>query len=222
MLEAEIKSGGLCGKNCYWISCAALSGLLMGIGQAVFAIDYADLGFEGGGLQGPGVLIVVLGIWIVRVVKYRCKTGSWTDKKKSRLVKTDGSLQWSHLIPLLGNATINVSYIVVMTYAWYFAELGGINQGVVSVLVSLASLINIVTFYFGFGEKIGWLNLIGIMFMIASVICIGAAAGSSTDDSVVDEESDSKTFNGVLGILGGTLGAVVVSLQAFLIRKFHS
>ena len=159
----------------------------MGIGQAIFAIQYADLGFEGGGLQGPGVFLIFLTVWIVRVTWYRCKTGSWTDSKKSRLVKNDGRLYWSHLVPLLGNAIINVSYIMVMTYAWYFAKLGGINQGVVSVLVALGAPINIVTFYFAFGEKIGWLNLIGVIFMIASVVCVGAATGSS--DSADEKET---------------------------------
>ena len=65
-----------------------------------------------------------------------------------------------------------------MSYAWHFAELGGINQGVVSALLSLASLINAITFYYGFGEKLSKLHLIGVVFMVASVICIGAAAGS--------------------------------------------
>ena len=118
---------------------------------------------------------------MVRVTSYRCKTGSWTNPRKSRLVKEDGRLRWLHLIPLLGNSAINVGYIEFMTYAWYFAKLGDINQGVVSVLIALASLINIVTFYFAFDEKIGWFNLVGVIFMIASVVCIGVATGSKEE-----------------------------------------
>ena len=112
-----------------------------------------------------------------------------------------------------------------MTYAWYFAELGQINQGVVSALLALASLINVVTFYFGFGEKISVLSLVGVIFMVASVVCIGAAAGSHGGDVETDEELEegggrSVTMNGVLAIICGMGGPTVVSTQHFLIRKY--
>lgn len=128
-------------------------------------------------------------------------------------------------MPLLGNVTVNVSYLIVMTYAWYFAELGDINQGVVSALLALASLINVVTFYFGFGEKISMLSLVGVIFMVASVVCIGAAAGShggevETDDELEEGGGRSKTLNGILAIVCGLGGPTVVSTQHFLIRKY--
>lgn len=226
ILEQELAAGGFFGKNCYWISCSLAAGFFMGTGSAIFATQYADLGFQGGGLCGPGVFIIFFGIWLIRKIVYRCKHGRWTDAKDSRLIYVEtGKLRWSNLIPLLGNATVNVSYLVVMTYAWYFAELGDINQGVVSALLALASLINVVTFYFGFGEKIGWLHLIGVVFMVASVICIGAAAGSHGGEVETEGELEagggrSKTLNGVLAIVCGLGGPTVVSTQHFLIRKF--
>lgn len=225
-MEEELKKGGFFGKNCYWISCSLAAGLFMGTGSAIFATKYADLGFEGGGLCGPGVFIVFLLIWVVRETTYRCKHGRWTKPgDESRLVWADGKLKWSNLVPFLGNVSVNVSYLIVMTYAWYFAELGDINQGVVSALLALASLINVITFYFGFGEKISWLHLIGVVFMVASVICIGAAAGSHAGEVETDEELEegggrSKTLNGVFAILCGLGGPTVVSTQHFLIRKY--
>ena len=112
-----------------------------------------------------------------------------------------------------------------MTYAWYFAELGEINQGVVSALLSLASLINVVTFYFGFGERLSYLHLIGVVFMVASVICIGAAAGShggktETAEDLQASGGRSLSLNGFLAILCGLGGPTVVSTQHLLIRKF--
>jgi len=175
-LQAELKKGGFFGPNCYWISVSLFAGLTMGTGSFLFATNFSDLGFEGGGVSGPFVFILFLFIWVVRESYYRCKTGSWTKKENSRLFWENGKLKWSNLIPLIGNSTINVTYLIVMSYAWHFAKLGGINQGVVSALLSLASLINVITFYFGFGEKLSKLHLIGVVFMVASVICIGAAA----------------------------------------------
>jgi len=96
---------------------------------------------------------------------------------------------------------------------------------VVSALLSLASLINVITFYFGFGEKISYLHLIGVVFMVASVICIGAAAGSHGGETETDEELEagggrSQALNGFLAILCGLGGPTVVSTQHFLIRKY--
>ena len=225
MLEAELKEGGFFGKNCDWITFSLLAGLTMGTGSFLFASNYADLGFQGGGLTGPFVFIIFLTVWVVRQTTFRIKNGRWTKKTNSRLLWDDGSLKWSNLVPFLGNVTVNVSYLIVMTYAWYFAELGDINQGVVSALLALASLINVVTFYFGFGEKISYLHFVGVIFMVASVICIGAAAGSHGGEVETDEELEegggrSKTLNGVLAIICGLGGPTVVSTQHFLIRKY--
>ena len=50
----------------------------MGTGSAIFAVNYADLGFEGGGLCGPGVFIIFLLVWVIRESTYRVKHGRWT------------------------------------------------------------------------------------------------------------------------------------------------
>ena len=204
----------------------------MGTGSFIFASEYSELGYEGGGLCGPGVFIVFLLVWVIRESIFRVKNGKWTKSgDESRLIwgpngkGTEGKLKWSNLIPFLGNVTVNVSYLIVMTYAWYFAELGGLNQGVVSALLALASLINVITFYFGFGEKISYLSLVGVIFMVASVVCIGAAAGSHSGEKESDEDLEkgggrSKTVNAFLAILFGLGGPTVVSTQHFLIRKY--
>ena len=100
----------------------------MGTGSAIFATHFANLGFEAGGLSGPIVFMIFFILWLVRVCRFRYKNGSWTNSgENSRLVWADGEIKWSNLVPLLGNATVNVSYLLVMTYAWYFAELSGMN-----------------------------------------------------------------------------------------------
>ena len=61
--------------------------------------------------------------------------------------------------------------------------------------------------------------------MVASVICIGAAAGSHSGEVETDGELEegggrSKAVNGVLAIVFGLGGPTVVSTQHFLIRRF--
>lgn len=63
-----------------------------------------------------------------------------------------------------------------MSLAWGFAKAAGLNQGVISTLLSLASLFNIVIFYFKFGETVSALHLIGVFLMLACVLCISMAA----------------------------------------------
>jgi len=65
-LQADLEKGGFFGKNCNWISYSLLAGLTMGTGSFLFASNYADLGFEGGGLCGPFVFIIFLFVWIIR------------------------------------------------------------------------------------------------------------------------------------------------------------
>ena len=65
-LQAELTKGGFFGKNCDWISFSLLAGLTMGTGSFLYASNYADLGFEGGGLCGPFVFIIFLFVWIIR------------------------------------------------------------------------------------------------------------------------------------------------------------
>ena len=226
VLESELADGGFFGKNCDWISFSLAAGLCMGTGSFLFASNFADLGYEGAGVTGPFVFIIFLFIWVIRESAHRCKTGSWRKPGDlSRLYWESGKVKWSNLIPVLGNVTVNVSYLIVMTYAWYFAKLGGINQGVVSALLALASLINVVTFYCAFNEKIGYLHLIGVFFMVASVVCIGAAAGSHGGDIESEEDIElgggrTTQVNGFLAILCGLGGPTVVSTQHYLIRKF--
>ena len=61
--------------------------------------------------------------------------------------------------------------------------------------------------------------------MVASVVCIGAAAGSHGGEIETDAELEegggrSKTLNGVFAILCGLGGPAVVSTQHFIIRKY--
>jgi drug/metabolite transporter (DMT)-like permease len=86
-------------------------------------------------------------------LKYRLKSGQWVGKERSNLKRPDGTYKWPNLIALFVNGLSNLLYNVILTYAWKFAKLGGINQGVISCLLSFASVFNVIVFYFAFKEK---------------------------------------------------------------------
>lgn len=151
---------------------------MMGTGAFLYAANYSDYGLDGSGVLGPGAFIVFLLMKVVRELIFRKKTGSWVKTKNSSWVKEDGKVRWSSLIPLLCNMGVNIGYTIVMTFAWNFAEQANLNQGVISSLLSFASVFNVVVFYFVFGEKVSKLHLIGVAFMFCGIACIGAAAAT--------------------------------------------
>lgn len=63
-----------------------------------------------------------------------------------------------------------------MSLGWKYAQACGMNQGVISTLLSLASLFNIISFYLVFGERISCLHLIGVTLMLACIVCISLEA----------------------------------------------
>ena len=98
------------------------------------------------------------------------------------------------------------------------------NQGVISTLLSCASLINIVVFYFKFGEKISCLHFIGVALMLACIVCISVAATAAKEE-VGDFDSDdtmglSQVTAGILAIVCGLVGAILMSTKHLFIKLY--
>ena len=154
----------------------------MGTGGAVYATCYARLGLVGVSVTGPGTFLIYLTWRIILEVTYRIKHGQWLKKQGSRVVDNDGNYKWRNLIPLLGNVFINGIYLIIMSYAWNFAQLGGMNQGLVTTWLSVASVYNVISFYCVFGEKPLPLQYLGIGLIIAMIVCLDFAATSQTEE----------------------------------------
>ena len=58
------------------------------------------------------------------------------------------------MIAVAANCLTNFLYTVCMTFAWKFAKMGGLNQGVVSTLLSFSSVFNVFIFWWLFKEKV--------------------------------------------------------------------
>ena len=113
-LEAELKAGGFFGKNCGWISCSLAAGLCMGTGSFLYASEYADLGFEGGGLTGPFVFIIFLFIWV---------RGTVPRLRMDQLM----NFAWKFMLPM---ALINI----VVAAIWHYMG-PGLARWIVCVLL---------------------------------------------------------------------------------------
>ena len=218
------KSGG----NCYWIFMSLLAGACMGIGNFLFASNFSGRGLLGLGVLGPGGTILCLLIRIIKESIFRVKQGKWIKDKNSRVKNEDGSIKWKSLIPLIANVATNFIYLVVLTIGWKLAKASGLNQGVIAAMINLASLFNIVIFYFKFGEKISALHAIGIVFSISCVVCISVAAANTNEESIGEAYNPDKAWGmaqhaaGILGVACGIMAAICMSTKHVFIKLYKS
>lgn len=195
----------------------------MGSGAFIYASNYSQYGISGTGILGPAGLIVYTLAKILREVLYKCKTGSWTKPEGSAWKHEDGGVRWSSCIPMLANVFATIGYTSVMTLAWRFANMAGMNQGVISSLLNFASIGNCIVFYCAFGERLSWFHLIGIGLMFCSIACIGAAAATAEEKEGVDEVDTggrSVVINGILALVVGFGGPSITTARHYFIRKY--
>mmetsp|Transcript_9869 Transcript_9869/g.12241 ORF Transcript_9869/g.12241 Transcript_9869/m.12241 type:complete len:290 (-) Transcript_9869:183-1052(-) len=195
----------------------------MGTGAFIYASNYSEHGLVGSAVLGPGPFVVFSMIKLIREIVYRCRKKTWVRPEDSAWVSKEGGIRWSSIIPLAVNVSNNVAYVLIMTIAWRFARQAGLNQGVITQLLFFASIINCVTFYCFFGEKISKLHLIGVGLMCCGIVCIGAAAATTSEEDI-DEDIDtggrSPLVNGIIALSIGFGGPCVISSQQLVVRKF--
>ena len=162
------------------------------------------------------------------LIAYRCKTYLQTYMRTGHLVDYRHSnwfsphpphnFTYSHLIPLAGNFIPNLLSLVFIAESLRYAGLAGINQGIMTGLLALASLFNSVLFYFVFGEKLGWIHILGMAIMLAGVIFLGLESGKGGDtssDGVQEANSD-----GIKAIAFGIAAPAFFTVKAYSIRKY--
>ena len=85
-------------------------------------------------------------------------------------------------------------------------------------MYSLASIYNLIVFYFAFKEKPGWAHINGMILIFAAIVCLLFA--SANKDEISSSTQISSSFYAFMAILYGALTAVNFSIKHFLIRKF--
>jgi len=207
----------------------------MGTGAFIYATRYTQYGMSAAGLFGPGTFISSVIIKLVVEIRYRCKEGKWF-KEGNKSVFIDwkkGRLKFLPFVALFVQVFTNNGYFLTMTFAWEFAELGGMNQGVISTLVSFASVFNSIIFYCLYKEKISKAQLVGIVFLLGCALCLALEASSKKDTvAEVDEEVGgvevkdsnglSQKVNAFFAIMFGFLAPVLMSTKHVFIRKFKN
>lgn len=126
------------------------------------------------------------------------------------------------MIPLLGNWYANAAHVFLFNFAFKFAKLGGLNQGVVSVTTTFASIFNTVIFYFYFGERVGMPQYFGIALIFCCGVLLGIAASMKKKDANTElSEGDiSQVAYSFYALACAIMVPVNFSFKHFLIRKY--
>lgn len=151
-------------------------------------------------------------------IRNKLTIGQYIDYKKSNFFTKEGKLNKTNLIPLLGNFYANAAHVFLFTYAFKFAKLGGLNQGVVGIMTIFASIFNSIIFYFYFGEVLSIIKIFGMMVAITAVIFLGVYSANKTGK--VQDEERSQSFYAFVSLalaLGVPIG---FTLKHFLIKKY--
>ena len=137
-----------------WVTCAVVAGLCQGTGSFIYASNFSKYGFIANGILGPGVFLSALIAKCIIEGRHRIVHKTWFKKEKSAWKTKQGKWSFFNAIAVVANAVTNFLYTVTMTFAWKFARMGGLNQGVISTLLSFASVFNIFLFAWIFKEKV--------------------------------------------------------------------
>ena len=141
-------------KTWQWVLCAFTASFTFGYASFLYASRFSHLGFKGNGIFGPGCLLLNFPLKAIWEGQYRYRHGRWFKAEQSAWRTPEGGWYWTNLVPMTLNAVVNFLFLIVMTFSWQFAKVGGINQGIISTLVSLSAVMNIVAFRVLFKEKV--------------------------------------------------------------------
>jgi hypothetical protein len=144
------------------------------------------------------------------------KLGTFINREKSNILDKEGNYIWKNLIPLIGNWIANTGHVFLFTYAFRFAKKGGLNQGIIPIVTTLATLYNSIIFYKAFGEKVSAPKVFGMLFTVGCVVFL--ALDSSTRKKV--EGSDIDPIYALYSLICGFFVPIGFSTKHYLIRKY--
>ena len=196
----------------------------MGVGLYIYATNFSKYGIIANAFVGPIPLILLL-IWKMSIACYNKYTiGTFIDRKSSNIVDGEGEFRYENIIPLVGNWLANIAHIFLFTYAFKFARLGGLNQGVIVTMIGFAMVFNSCSFYFAFGETLSKMKIFGVILSFGCVIFLGLAASTKPSKPVAvnaDGEGGMSQSSYSFIALGLAFGVPVgFSIKHYVTRKY--
>jgi len=99
----------------------------MGCGLYIYAVNYSSQGLIANAFIAPIPFIALVIYKICILINNKIKKGKFLDLENSNFIDKQNNLKWNNLKPLIGNWYANTAHIFLITYAFKFAKLGGLN-----------------------------------------------------------------------------------------------
>ena len=147
----------------------------------------------------------------------KIKHGTFVDYNKSNFFTNEKQFKYQNIIPLMGNGLTNLVNLTALTYAYKYAMIAGINQGVILTLNSVAVLYNVIIFYLLFKEKVNAIQLTGIAFMLSCVALLSINGTTKESDNV---DGVDKRYYAFLSIACGLISPMALSTKHIVIRSY--
>ena len=145
----------------------------MGSALYIYAINFSKKGLIATAYVGPIPLLVVIIVKLLLASYHKYKNGKFFDKAKSNFINVDNTLKKRNMIPLITSIYANCAHYVFLTFAFKYAKLAGMNQGVVTIIIIMASVFNSISFWLAFGEKPSCSKFVGMFFCLGTTVLLG-------------------------------------------------
>ena len=119
---------------------------------------------------------------------------------------------------MLTRAFFQLAIQLCLLQTFYHGGKSGVNNGIISVIFSVGVLFTAVIFYFLYGQKLTYYDLVGGLFIIGCVALIGAGGtghGADTSSGLNQEEKD---LNLLLAIIMAIVTGLVFALNSLSIQ----
>ena len=124
------------------------------------------------------------------------------------------------VIVLITQGMTPISSMMVVGQAFKLAFLAQINQGCITVMFGMGSILMAIVFYFGFGQTISYIKMFGMLLMLGAGAFLSLDEKSASEDSELTAEEMSRYGYYAVGV--ACCAPLLWTLQAYFYVKLLS
>lgn len=145
----------------------------------------SNVGLFPQGIAGPVILFILVVYRVTTFLMTIIRTGHFIDYKNSNWFSAEAPHEFTlwYLVPLVGNVITYMVATMFISESIRYAGLAGVNQSVMSGILSCLGAFNSVLFYIVFDERMSWVQKSGIIVMMLWLIYVVVESGEKENMS---------------------------------------
>ncbi|CDW71778.1 UNKNOWN [Stylonychia lemnae] len=138
-------------------------------------------------LTGVFPIIYYLAYHITQAVQLNKKKGKFWTRSDSAYIKENGSIDWYLIRLVFGRFLCTLTLVGQVYYTFSSSIKSGISSAIITSLYAGNVLTTSLAFYLIFGEKLTQKHLVGMIFIVISIIMISYGKDSQIDSSLTNK-----------------------------------